>query len=113
MTIDEAVLGKALKVLDAVGRVLGTRRAQGAGDLASPPTAAIKSAAYASTINAAGRQMRRDCRDPLRARTMDAKVEFDFETPTLSLEQRLECFKRSESYAAECRRLWRKTSSSS
>jgi hypothetical protein len=62
-------------------------------------------ALYANSVNAIGRRLRRDCREPLTAnavRAMDA-----LEEPQVSDRQRLEAYERSEAYASECRKLHR------
>ena len=69
--------------------------------------AAQDAATYANEMNAIGAKLRnqsKDCRSGLRRAAMDA---VSTEDPTVSDQQRLEAYERSEAYASECRKLHR------
>ena len=101
----------AMNVVAEANKVLGIPERRRAEDADMSATAF--SAAYADLVNQTGSRMRREtvCRPSLLRRAAQDS-ERETPTPQVSPEQQLEFFKRSEAYAAECRRLWRKSSSS-
>jgi hypothetical protein len=109
MEYTEQEKAAALDVLAEVSKALSTepRRTEDADK--SAKNAAAFSASYADAVNQAGAKMRgRDCRSNLRRTAEDAEPKI----PELSLQQRLDAHVRAEKYAAECRKLWRKSSPS-
>jgi len=107
MEYSEEEIQNALAVLAQVSRALAAepRRTE---DAASKKNAAALASSYADAVNQTGARLRgRDCRSGLRHSAEDSAP-----MPELSLQQRLDAHLRAEEYAKECRRLWRKSSSS-